>query len=89
LCLKGIVPLTKSHYTSKPNTHIIFSPFVSAVIRGWLARKQFNSMHKMKLLTHENSNSKRKPGKKISEVKVHIGVVITFQLDLFFIFPIC
>lgn len=66
----------------------IFSPFVSVVIRGWLARKQFNSMHKMKQLTHENSNSKRKPGKKILEVKVHINVIIMFQLDLFIIFPI-
>ncbi|KAG6793885.1 hypothetical protein POTOM_003110 [Populus tomentosa] len=48
----------------------IFSLFVPAVIRGWLARKQFNNMHKMKRLIHENSNSKRKLGKKISEVKV-------------------
>ncbi|XP_011029402.1 PREDICTED: myosin-2-like [Populus euphratica] len=44
--------------------------YLQSVIRGWLARKQLNSMHKMKQLTHENSNSKRKPGKKISEVKV-------------------
>jgi hypothetical protein len=48
----------------------IFSLLVPAVIRGWLARKHFNNMHKMKWLIHENSNSKRKPGKKISEVKV-------------------
>nr|TKS18183.1 hypothetical protein D5086_0000006660 [Populus alba] len=49
---------------------LVAALYLQSVIRGWLARKQFNSMHKMKQLTHENSNSKRKPGKKISEVKV-------------------
>uniref|UniRef100_A0A6N2MHE8 Myosin motor domain-containing protein n=1 Tax=Salix viminalis TaxID=40686 RepID=A0A6N2MHE8_SALVM len=49
---------------------LVATVYLQSVIRGWLARKQFNNMHKMKQLTHENSNSKRKPGKKISEVKV-------------------
>ncbi|KAG5255087.1 myosin [Salix suchowensis] len=49
---------------------LVAAVYLQSVIRGWLARKQFNNMHKMKQLTHENSNSKRKPGKKISEVKV-------------------
>ncbi|CAK7327540.1 unnamed protein product [Dovyalis caffra] len=44
--------------------------YLQSVIRGWLARKQFDDKHKMKQLTYENSNSKRKTGKKISEVKV-------------------
>ncbi|KAH8518531.1 hypothetical protein H0E87_000396 [Populus deltoides] len=49
---------------------LVAAVYLQSVIRGWLARKHFNNMHKMKWLIHENSNSKRKPGKKISEVKV-------------------
>lgn len=49
LCLKNIIPLTKSHHTSKPNTppKDIMPPW-TAVLKGWMAlratlekRKQF------------------------------------------------
>ncbi|KAJ4843468.1 hypothetical protein Tsubulata_006796 [Turnera subulata] len=41
-----------------------------ALIRGWLARKQFDEKRKVKQSIPESTSSKRKTSKKISEVKV-------------------
>ncbi|KAB5521493.1 hypothetical protein DKX38_025812 [Salix brachista] len=63
---------------------LVAAVYLQSVIRGWLARKQFNNMHKMKQLTHENSNSKRKPGKKISEVKIFSAHTHSYERLLYF-----
>ncbi|KAJ6376448.1 hypothetical protein OIU76_025570 [Salix suchowensis] len=77
-CIRGENTRRKYNHMIKRRTtnaplavddQLVAALYLQSVIRGWLARKQFNNMHKMKQLTHENSNSKRKPGKKILEVK--------------------
>ncbi|KDP38945.1 hypothetical protein JCGZ_00702 [Jatropha curcas] len=58
---------------SAPDTldqQLVATICLQAAIRGWLARKQFSDKWKLKSLNQDNTNSKRKPGKKISEVKV-------------------
>ncbi|KAJ6724404.1 MYOSIN-2 ISOFORM X1 [Salix viminalis] len=78
-CIRGENTRRKYNHMIKRRTtnaplavddQLVAALYLQSVIRGWLARKQFISMHKMKQLTHENSNFKRKPGKKILEVKV-------------------
>ncbi|KAH1120968.1 hypothetical protein J1N35_004128 [Gossypium stocksii] len=44
--------------------------YLQSVIRGWLARRDFNNMHNLKLLNRESVKSRRKVGRKISEAKV-------------------
>ncbi|CAI0375856.1 unnamed protein product [Linum tenue] len=43
---------------------------LQSVIRGWLTRKQLNDKYKLRQSSQDNTNSRRKPGRKISEVKV-------------------
>ncbi|KAK9268785.1 hypothetical protein L1049_000548 [Liquidambar formosana] len=42
---------------------------LQSVIRGWLARRNFNSMQNLKILNHEIANSRRNASRKNSEVK--------------------
>ncbi|GKV42526.1 hypothetical protein SLEP1_g49919 [Rubroshorea leprosula] len=42
--------------------------YLQSVIRGWLARRHFNDMRNLKQLNVESVNSKRKAGRRISEV---------------------
>nr|KJB13453.1 hypothetical protein B456_002G076300 [Gossypium raimondii] len=44
--------------------------YLQSVIRGWLARRDFNNMHNLKQLNRESVKSRRKVGRKISEAKV-------------------
>ncbi|TYI96470.1 hypothetical protein E1A91_D01G075300v1 [Gossypium mustelinum] len=43
--------------------------YLQSVIRGWLARRDFNNMHNLKQLNRESVKSRRKVGRKISEAK--------------------
>lgn len=43
--------------------------YLQSVIRGWLVRRHVNGMRKLKKLHAENSKSKQKPSRKISEMK--------------------
>ncbi|CAN1775286.1 VIII-2 [Linum perenne] len=43
---------------------------LQSVIRGWLTRKQLNEKYILKQSSQENINTRRKSGRKISEVKV-------------------
>ncbi|KAJ9153639.1 hypothetical protein P3X46_027059 [Hevea brasiliensis] len=52
------------------DNHLVAIIYLQSAIRGWLAQKQLRDKYKLKNLSHENPNSKRKLGKKISEVKV-------------------
>ncbi|KAJ4726231.1 myosin 2 [Melia azedarach] len=42
---------------------------LQAVIRGWLVRKHFNYIHNLKQANSVNAKSKRRPGRKSSEMK--------------------
>lgn len=42
------------------------------VIRGWLVRKHFNYIHNLKQANSVNAKSKRRPGRKSSEMKVFL-----------------
>ncbi|CAN1239207.1 VIII-2 [Linum grandiflorum] len=43
---------------------------LQSVIRGWLTRKQLNEKYMLKQSIQENTNTRKKSGRKISEVKV-------------------
>ncbi|CAI0439092.1 unnamed protein product [Linum tenue] len=43
---------------------------LQSAIRGWLTRKQLNDKYKLRQSSQDNTDSRRKPGRKISEVKV-------------------
>lgn len=62
---------------------------VIVVIRGWLVRRHVNGMHKLKKLRAENSKSKQKPSRKISEMTVlsvvHLSACNNFVLLYFFL----
>lgn len=61
--------------------------YVIVVIRGWLVRRHVNGMRKLKKLHAENSKSKQKRSRRISEMKVlsvaHLSACNNFVL-LFF-----